>query len=197
MDVLTILGLVAAVSVIVLLVVLEAKAKEKKRSRGVASTLDAEGASPKTDGSEAPADYRRVWLLSKAERSFYGVLVEAVGQKGLVFAKVRVADVLAPRGLRGGPWQRAFNAISAKHFDFVICDPGNCFVKLAIELDDASHDNPKRQQRDAFLDHATASAGLPLVRLKAARGYQLLELRERLEGYLVPSREESVVADVS
>lgn len=195
MDVLTILGLVAAVSVIVLLVVLEAKAKEKKRSRGVASTLDAEGASPKTDGSEA--SYRRVWLLSKAERSFYGVLVEAVGQKGLVFAKVRVADVLAPRGLRGGPWQRAFNAISAKHFDFVVCDPGNCFVKLAIELDDASHDNPKRQQRDAFLDRATASAGLPLVRLKAARGYQLLELRERLEGYLVPSREESAVADVS
>lgn len=65
-------------------------------------------------------------LLSKAERSFYGVLVQAVGSNGIVFAKVRVADVINPKkGMSRSDWQRAFNQISAKHFDFVVCDPGD------------------------------------------------------------------------
>ena len=53
----------------------------------------------------APAErYRsRGPLLSAAERSFFGVLQQAADDDKLVFAKVRVADVLSPeRGLRGG-----------------------------------------------------------------------------------------------
>ncbi len=54
------------------------------------------------------------YLLSKAERSFYGVLVQATGNSGLVFSKVRVADVISPKkGLNRSEWQRAFNAVSA------------------------------------------------------------------------------------
>lgn len=74
-------------------------------------------------------------------------------------------------GLTRSNWQRAFNRISAKHLDFILCDPQSCAVKLAIELDDASHDSAKRQARDTFLDAACQSAGLPLLRIRAARGY--------------------------
>lgn len=62
-------------------------------------------------------------LLTPAERSFYGVLISAVGDSALVFSKVRVADVLKPqKGLDRSNWQRAFNRISSKHFDFVLCN---------------------------------------------------------------------------
>lgn len=35
---------------------------------------------------------RKPYLLSKVELSFHGVLTQAVGDRGVVFAKVRVAD---------------------------------------------------------------------------------------------------------
>jgi hypothetical protein len=67
------------------------------------------------------------YLLSKAERSFYGVLSQVIGDSGLIFTKVRIADVLSPgKSLDRSNWQKAFNAISSKHFDFLICDPRDC-----------------------------------------------------------------------
>ncbi|MEE2604237.1 MAG: DUF2726 domain-containing protein [Pseudomonadota bacterium] len=135
---------------------------------------------------------RKPCLLSKAERSFYGVLTQAVAGKALIFSKVRVADVITPQqGLTRSNWQRAFNKISAKHVDFLLCDPQDCAVKLAIELDDASHGSAKRQKRDAFLEQACESAGLPLLRIRAARGYGVADIRQRVEAVLFPVQHDS------
>jgi hypothetical protein len=141
------------------------------------------------------------YLLTKAERSFYGVLVQAVGTEGLVFAKVRVADVIIPKkGLSRSGWQRAFNAISAKHFDFLICDPQDCSVKAAVELDDSSHRSAKSQKRDRFLNGACESAGLPLLRIKASKSYTLADIKKQIAGAISPPSEvlsEAVVAEAS
>jgi very-short-patch-repair endonuclease len=140
---------------------------------------------PLSSGSGQFSYRRKPYLLSKAERSFYGVLSQAVGDNALIFSKVRVADVLAPqKGLNRANWQRAFNKISAKHVDFLLCDPQDCAVKLAIELDDASHGSAKRQKRDAFLEQACESAGLPLLRIRAARGYGVADIRQQVEAVL-------------
>lgn len=130
------------------------------------------------------------YLLSKAERSFYGVLVQSIGNTGLVFSKVRVADVIAPKkGLNRSDWQRAFNKISSKHFDFLVCDPNDCSVKLAVELDDSSHGLAKAQKRDNFLKGACESAGLPLLRIKAAKGYVVADIRRQVEEAISPPLE--------
>ena len=140
-------------------------------------------------GASAFGYRRKPYLLSKAERSFYGVLTQAVGDKALIFSKVRVADVLAPqKGLNRSNWQQAFNKISAKHLDFPLCDPQDCAVKLAIELDDARHGAAKRQKRDAFLEQACKSPGLPLLRIRAARGYGVADIRQQVEAVLFPGQ---------
>lgn len=127
------------------------------------------------------------YLLSKAERSFYGALIQATGSDYLVFAKVRVADVLSPsKGLARSDWQRAFNAVAAKHFDFLICDRRDCSVKAALELDDSSHGSAKGQKRDRFLNGACVSAGLPLLRIKASNAYAIVEIRRQIEQVLAP-----------
>lgn len=127
------------------------------------------------------------YLLSKAERSFYGVLVQAIGSSGLVFSKVRVADVIIPKkGLSRSDWQRAFNAISSKHLDFVICDPGDCSIQLAIELDDSSHGSAKAQKRDNLLNGACETAGLPLLRIKAAKSYVVADIQRLVQEAISP-----------
>jgi len=52
---------------------------------------------------------------------------------------------------------------------------------LCIELDDASHGRPDRQVRDEFLDAALLAAGLPLLRVRAKKAYNLAELRAQIE----------------
>lgn len=155
------------------------------------------GAIAKGGGKTGEFRYQlRSNLLSNAERSFYGVLVQAVGSSGLVFTKVRVADVLTPiKALGRSDWQKAFNTISSKHFDFLICDPQTCALKLAVELDDSSHETAKAQRRDRFLNGACESAGLRLLRINAARSYSLTDLKRQIEEAVSPPSEPSSKAE--
>lgn len=144
---------------------------------------------PRTRHIPVQLPYSRTeYLFSNAERAFFGVLLQAVGSTSIVFAKVRVADVITPtKGLKRPDWQKAYNAVSAKHFDFLVCDPNDCSVLLAIELDDSSDNSEQSQARDALIDDACISAGLPLLRIKTARGYSVAEIQKAVEGLIAPS----------
>lgn len=128
-------------------------------------------------------------FLSPAERSFCGVLQLAVTSRAVVFAKVRVADLLyVPRGEGRQSYQ---NRISAKHVDFVLCAPDSLQPIAAIELDDASHSRTDRMERDDFLDSAFAAADLPLVRFPAQRQYDVKSVAARIDELITPNKIES------
>ncbi len=130
--------------------------------------------------------YRKVKaLFTPAERSFLGVLQQAVGNNAAIFGKVRVADVVEPKsGLSRSARQKAFNKISAKHFDFLLCDKEGLSVACAIELDDGSHNSKRRQERDEFLKGVCEAAGVPLVQLPAKSAYVISGVRGLLPRYL-------------
>jgi hypothetical protein len=122
---------------------------------------------------------RREFLLTRAEAGFYGVLREAVGGEYLIFAKVRLADLLyIPRGTEGR--QSAMNRIQSKHIDFVLCTADGVKPCLAVELDDASHEEEERRSRDGFVEAALKAAGLPFLRVRAAGSYHVRELAQRI-----------------
>ncbi|MEM9908730.1 MAG: DUF2726 domain-containing protein [Cyanobacteria bacterium P01_D01_bin.44] len=108
-------------------------------------------------------------------------LKQATGQDFIVFGKVRVADILTPEsGLKRADWQRAFNKISAKHFDYVLCHRDSLKVEAVVELDDKSHQKDKRIQRDRFLEQAVESAGLSLIRIPAKPTYSIEDIRVKI-----------------
>ncbi|NQT94558.1 MAG: DUF2726 domain-containing protein [Lentisphaerae bacterium] len=124
---------------------------------------------------------REAGLFSPAERSFLGVLEQAVAGQFRIFGKVRLADVIGvKRGLSRSTQQSAFNRIQSKHLDFVVCDPDTLSVEFAVELDDSSHGRAARKQRDTFVDEALAAAGVPLFRFSAKRSYSVQSLRDQL-----------------
>ena len=133
--------------------------------------------------------YQRIpAIVSPAERSFLGVLDQAVNQEYRVLLKVRVADILAPvKGMPRAQWQTAFNRISAKHFDYVLCRSSDMNVLAVIELDDSSHDAANRRYRDAFLKKACESAGLPLIQIKAKAAYNIDTVKAAIDKALHPS----------
>jgi very-short-patch-repair endonuclease len=115
----------------------------------------------------AAGDYayrRNPNFLSKAEVDFYRALVGAVAEQYLVFAKVRLRDLIVPAGR--DRYQIHFNKVVQKHVDFVLCDPERHLVVAVVELDDSSHGTEKARVRDSFVDKALGSAGIPTVRFR-------------------------------
>jgi very-short-patch-repair endonuclease len=130
-----------------------------------------------------PPYQKRRSLLTAAEIRFYRVLQGAVVGDWPIFAMVRLADLIQVKAKTAG-YQRWFNPIVAKHVDFVICDPETLEPRLAIELDDASHNSPKRIARDQLVNAALAAAGLPLLRVRAAKSYDAGDLRKQVTALL-------------
>ncbi|MBK5944702.1 DUF2726 domain-containing protein [Halorhodospira halophila] len=120
-------------------------------------------------------------LFSPAERSFLGVLDQAVGNEYRIFGKVRVADIINVRSMADRKaWQRAFNKISSKHFDFVLCARDDLSVVAVVELDDKSHQKSRRGARDHFLAEVCEAVSLPMIQVPAKHAYSVEGLRMRL-----------------
>lgn len=126
--------------------------------------------------------YRRIEaLFTPAERAFLAVLSQAAGERYQVFGKVRVADVVSVHKVRDrGSYLRAFNRISGKHFDYVICAKADMSIACVVELDDRSHQKPDRMRRDAFLEGVCVAASLPLLRVPVQRNYVPSDIRREL-----------------
>ena len=117
----------------------------------------------KTDYSES---YQRKYLLTKNEYREYMTLRKLAIEKELIVCpKVRLLDIIEPR--KGEKdYKSLFFKIQAKHVDFVICDK-NLRVKAILELDDNSHDQKNRQDRDAFVDQILTSVGYKVIHTRS------------------------------
>lgn len=122
-------------------------------------------------------------ILSPAEISFFRTLQAALREDWVVFSMVRLADVIKVRP-RTRQYQAWRSRIFGKHIDFVVCDRETLEVRLAIELDYASHRRPELRARDRFLHTALTAAGLPLLRVKVEEKYETALLRKDIEDAL-------------
>ncbi|RXJ74324.1 hypothetical protein CS022_04545 [Veronia nyctiphanis] len=124
---------------------------------------------------------QRDGLFTSAERSFLQVLNKTLSDDYYVFGKVRIADVITPdKSVGRANWWKAFNKISMKHFDYVICRKLDLKVMAAVELDDSSHNTVKAKARDEFVNAACESAELKLLRFRVTRGYKYRDVAKVL-----------------
>jgi very-short-patch-repair endonuclease len=120
-------------------------------------------------------------LFTPAERSFLGVLEQALDSRYRVFGKVRLGDLIKPaKGLTASKRTTALNKINQKHVDFVVCAASDLSIVAVIELDDQSHEREDRAERDGFVDHALAMAQIPVVHFPAKKGYVVQEIKAGL-----------------
>lgn len=147
------------------------------------------GAGKGASGGRAKAfPYRTVpALLTPAERSFYEVLIGVLDQRAagryILFVKVRLSDLIKviPGTEKRGSFQ---NSVISKHVDFVLCARQTLAPVLPVELDDSSHNRPKRQSRDEFLNAALGAAGLPVVHIRNQHSYVARDVYEQVAAAL-------------
>ncbi|WP_395750945.1 DUF2726 domain-containing protein [Prosthecobacter sp.] len=107
-----------------------------------------------------PYDYTAKPLLTPTEAKFHACLLQITQERCHIQVKPRLADVFQHEKTNG-----AFQMISQKHVDFLICRPDDWMPMLGIELDDPSHDRAEAKKRDIFVNQLFASTGVPLLRL--------------------------------
>jgi hypothetical protein len=117
-------------------------------------------------------------LLSRGELAFFHVLRGALPPGLMVAPKVRVSDVLK---CDAAAWKQGFGGrISQKHVDFVVVDARTTEFVLVIELDDRTHHQRDRRDRDDFIDRAFSAAGVEVLHVRAAASYDVARMRATL-----------------
>lgn len=121
-------------------------------------------------------------FLSPAEQSLLDALEKSLGRDYRVFSKVRLADVVKVKeGLSRTAGRRAFNAISARYVDFLICHSIDLSIRGAVELDVRNHQTAQSVPRDLFVDKVLEASQIPLLRVKTRASYSISEITDRLE----------------
>lgn len=109
--------------------------------------------------------YAKDSIMTQTETEFFKKLYFAVSERYLVFSQVHLSALLDHR-VKGQDWRIAFRHINGKSVDFVLCDKLTLRPVYAIELDDFTHNQRDRVQRDAEVERIFREARLPLVRFK-------------------------------
>ena len=118
-------------------------------------------------------------LVTPAEQTFLKVLEQAVGDSYRIVPQVPLSAIVSPKDSNYHYTNyRDFNRIKAKKVDFVLYDKINWTPHLVIELDDRSHLQWKRIQRDVFVDDVLGRVGLGILHVPVSCEYDLKGLKE-------------------
>lgn len=123
--------------------------------------------------------YQKKYLLTRNEWHEYKKLRNYAEAAGLqICPKVRLLDIIEPR--KGENYRSLLAKIQSKHVDFLICDQ-DLRIKGILELDDGSHDQKDRIQRDAFVDEILTSVGYKVIHTRSITETTLEPLTPKTE----------------
>ena len=136
----------------------------------------------KPTGQNDALPYRRRGpLLSAAEQRFFQAVEEGTKGRWHLSYKVRLTDLIESKD---GFFTPSGAKISQRHVDGVLVCKKSWKVIAAIELDDASHNDPDQQIKDAYLGDALYAGGIPLIRFPARRSYDPKRIAGLIYGVL-------------
>jgi hypothetical protein len=144
----------------------------KKKSSNNASKPDNSTVDPSVLSSVVTYSLSKK-ILSDAEYSFYKTLILSAPLDVVIFAKIRISDIISVSGPRNSG-----NKINQKHFDFCVFDKKSLDIRFVIELDDSSHQSQKVKERDLLVDDVCVQAKLKIVHIPASFAYSVEELKK-------------------
>lgn len=137
--------------------------------------------------TDANIDYKKYYKPKKYittlnEMKFYNVLLEIAKELDyIVFSQVSLYNIISLQdNLDYSTRTKYFNKISSKSIDFVLIDK-KCRIKLCIELDDNTHKQAKRIERDKFINELFKDLKIDLLRYPVYDIYYKETLKKRIK----------------
>lgn len=118
---------------------------------------------------------KKEYLLTPTELKFYKLLKSITDKIELsLFTQVSLYSIVKNKDFKN------FNKIKSKSIDYVITEK-NCKIKLCIELDDKSHNNQKRIERDEFINKLFDDLNIKLLRIPVESYYNIEKLEQKIK----------------
>lgn len=118
---------------------------------------------------------KKDYLLTQTELKFYKLLKQITDEMNLI-----VCPQVALYEIIKNIEYKDFNKIKSKSIDFVITET-NLKIKLCIELDDYTHKQNKRIERDNFINKLFEDLNIKLIRIPVQNFYNLEELKSKIK----------------
>lgn len=126
-------------------------------------------------------EYRRKdGVMTDAERECFQVLVAEMGLDYYFFPQVHLDAIVQPTNIQENRFN-AFRHINQKSVDFVACDKKMLRPLFAIELDDKTHNQRNRVERDKEVERILKGAGIPLIRIENRGRFDQKELARLIQ----------------
>ena len=124
-------------------------------------------------------------LFTPVERTFFGLLEEAVGNEFRILCRVKMSDILTiHQSTDKKTSKNAASRAGSKHLDFVLCSKKDMSPIMAIDLVHNSGKDGYKSQRDFYVSGALDAAHIPHVRIKVRSGYKAQDIRECIQAKL-------------
>lgn len=125
---------------------------------------------------------KKTYLTTKNELKLYKILLDICTKYSLVlFTQVVLYEIIE---INYKPYSKNytkyFNKIRSKSIDFVIADKETTRIRLCIELDDFSHKQKKRIDRDEFINTLFKDLEINLLRLPVTKDYDINKIESKI-----------------
>lgn len=118
---------------------------------------------------------KKTYIMTKTESNFYKRLFGIFGREFLIFPQIHLPSLFFHTSYRQDN-RASLAKIQRKSVDYVLCDV-DMKIYCAIELDDSSHDEDDRIERDKFVNELFRCARQPLVRISTRYSLSDEEIR--------------------
>ena len=111
------------------------------------------------------------YMISLNELNFFKQLQKLINEMDLnLFTQVSLYSIIETKYKTYN--YEELNRIKSKSIDFVIADKKSCRARLCIELDDTTHEQYDRKERDKFINELFENMGIKLLRIKVKENYE-------------------------
>ena len=100
-------------------------------------------------------------ILTERELKFYNQIKKFIPEEYVIAPKVGMKDFIEIKSKKD--FMKHFGHISQKHIDFLICNKERMHPVLGIELDDLSHKQTSRAERDKMVNEIYNQIGLHVI----------------------------------
>ena len=119
------------------------------------------------------------YYLTQAELAFLKILREAVGLNYEIVPQVSLKSIVKVKD--NNNYYTYQNKIDRKILDFVLFSKSDFNPLLIVELDDSSHQQSERIDRDKFIDKVAEVTKLPILHVPVKYSYNVNELRNQID----------------
>jgi len=150
---------------------------------------DNDKSNPHTTQEEKKTNYNlyykpKRYIISLTELKFYKELLEIAKRNNLILlTQVSLYNIIETK--QTNYKQTAFNKIRSKSIDFVLADIETCRARVCIELDDYTHKNLDRIDRDNFLNNLFSDLGIKLMRIPVSKQYDIEKIETEIKNTIL------------